>query len=126
MEIYLIVKTIMDERNLKVADIAKLCDLPDSTVRGIIVRKQKSVALEVAFKLSKGLGISLEALNGDSENVKIGTKEDHSVAITNEVIRAMNERPILKELFEKLALLDDQSLNAFWKIVSLGDNQSNQ
>lgn len=60
--IYEILQSIMDERGLTIAETARLCNLPDSTVRGIITRKQKSIALEVAFKLSKGLGISLEYL----------------------------------------------------------------
>ena len=59
-----ILNRIMDERNLKVAEVARICGLPASTVRGIITRKQKSVALEVAFKLSDGLNISLRELNG--------------------------------------------------------------
>ena len=60
----------MDERNLKVAEVARICGLPDSTVRGIITRKQKSVALEVAFKLSDGLNISLRELNGQKGKKK--------------------------------------------------------
>ena len=75
MEIYKILSKIMEERKLKIADVAKMCDLPDSTVRGIEKRKQDTVALEVAFKLSKGLGVSLECLNGmpekkESEEIK--------------------------------------------------------
>lgn len=60
MEIYKFLQAYMDENNMKIAEIARICDLPDSTVRGIITRKQKSVALEVAFKLSDGLNVSLE------------------------------------------------------------------
>ena len=63
MPIYKIIQEIMEERQLKVADVARMCDLPDSTVRGIITRKQATVSLEVAFKLSDGLGVSLCRLN---------------------------------------------------------------
>lgn len=65
--IYQIIKELMDERNLSIADIAKICDVPDSTVRGIVTRKQRSIALEVAFKISDGLGVSMEFLNGIEE-----------------------------------------------------------
>lgn len=65
--IYEILQSIMDERELSIAETARICNLPDSTVRGIITRKQKSIALEVAFKLSNGLGVSLEYLNGDNK-----------------------------------------------------------
>lgn len=68
LAIYQILQSIMDERQLSVADVSHLCRIPDSTVRGIISRKQKSIALEVAFKLSKGLNISLSALNGERES----------------------------------------------------------
>lgn len=64
MEIYKVLNDIINERDLTVADIARMCGLPDSTVRGIVTRKQKTVALDVAFKLSDGLGVSLEQLNG--------------------------------------------------------------
>ncbi len=67
MEIYKIISDIMRNQNLSVADIAKKSNLPDSTVRGIVTRKQKNIALGVAFKLSQGLGVSLEYLNGMPE-----------------------------------------------------------
>ena len=68
LAIHEILHSLTDERDLSVADVAHLCDIPDSTVRGIISRKQKSIALEVAFKLSKGLHISLATLNGEKES----------------------------------------------------------
>ncbi len=70
MEIYEILTQIMEERNLKVAEVARLCDLPDGTVRGIIKREQKDIALKVALKLSKGLDVSIEYLNGMPEHKK--------------------------------------------------------
>ena len=74
IEIYKILKKVMEDRDLSVANIAKICDLPDSTVRGIIKRKQNTVALDVAFKLADGLNVSLEYLNGlDTENQKNAT-----------------------------------------------------
>lgn len=80
MEIYKFLQAYMDEHNLKIAEVARICSLPDSTVRGIIARKQKSVALEVAFKLSDGLNVSLEKLNGTPEqkrrsNVSLSSNE---------------------------------------------------
>ena len=64
MDFFVVLQGIMDEQGLSVAEVARRCGLPDGTVRSIIVRKQKNVALEVAFKLSAGLGVSLERLNG--------------------------------------------------------------
>ena len=70
MEFYKILEKIMQERNMGVADVARACGLSDSTVRSIVERKQKKIALNVAFKLSEGLGVSLERLNGLPEKDK--------------------------------------------------------
>ena len=67
MDFYEILREIMLEKGLNVSDVARICGLRDSTVRSIVIRKQKNVALEVAFKLSDGLGVSLERLNGMPE-----------------------------------------------------------
>ncbi len=67
MAVYQILGKIMDEKGLSIADVARICNLPDSTVRGIIRRHQETIALEVAFKLSDGLSVSLEKLNGMPE-----------------------------------------------------------
>lgn len=64
MEFYEILQDIMDEKKMSISDVAHACGLRDSTVRSIFLRQQKNVALEVAFKLSDGLGVSLERLNG--------------------------------------------------------------
>lgn len=65
MAFYQILQEIMNEKGMRVADVARACNLPDSTVRSILARKNESVALEVAFKLSKGLDVSLERLNNE-------------------------------------------------------------
>ena len=43
-----------------------MTDIPDSTLRSIINRKNKTVALDVAFKISKGLNIPIEKLNDEN------------------------------------------------------------
>lgn len=65
MYFYEILQSIMDEKGLSISEVARLSKLPDSTVRSILARKNKTVALEVAFKLAKGLDVSLERLNGE-------------------------------------------------------------
>ena len=67
VEFYLILEEIMKEKGMNIPAVARACSLPDTTVRSIMVRKQKNVALEVAFKLSQGLGVSLQRLNGMPE-----------------------------------------------------------
>lgn len=95
MAVYKILEEIMKERDLSVADIARLCNLSDSTVRGIVKRKQDTIALEVAFKLSYGLGISLERLNGMPEKEPPRTDESAtggkaiSIEASNKLLEAL-------------------------------------
>jgi len=70
MDFYKILNDIMDEKNMSIPDVARSCGLPDSTIRRILSRKSKTVALEVAFKISNGLNVSLERLNGQSYSLK--------------------------------------------------------
>lgn len=51
MEFYKIFSEIMSEKNMTIADIAKVCDLKDSTVRSIVDRKQKK-AFDLLLVLS--------------------------------------------------------------------------
>lgn len=66
MEFYKILQNIMSENNLSIPDISRATGLSDSTLRSMISRKTKNISLDVAFKLSEGLGISLEKLNGET------------------------------------------------------------
>ena len=67
LDFYQILQEIMDEKGLNIPAVARRCNLSDATVRSIINRKQKNVALEVAFKLADGLQVSLERLNGNQD-----------------------------------------------------------
>lgn len=81
MDVYETLLDVMGYEGLSIAQVAKKCGLPDSTVRGITTRKQKTVTLDVAYKLSEGLGISLERLNGmeeSSENKEKSYYETHA------------------------------------------------
>lgn len=80
VEIYKILLEIMEARKLSVANVSKLCDIPDSTVRGIIKREQKTVALDVAYKLSDGLNVSLEYLNGLPDKTPHSFSDAHPIS----------------------------------------------
>ena len=67
MDFYSILQEILSEKGLSIPEAARACGLSDSTLRSIITRKNKTVALEVAMKISKGLCVSLERLNGMKE-----------------------------------------------------------
>ena len=65
MDFYQILLEIMDEKSFSIPDVARATGLSDSTIRSIISRKTKKVSLDVAFKMYKGLDVSLERLNGE-------------------------------------------------------------
>lgn len=76
MEFYKILESIMKEKDMGIPDVARACGLSDSTVRSIIDRKAKNVTLEVAFKMQRGLNVSLERLNGEDAGSALVSKGD--------------------------------------------------
>ena len=78
MEFYKVLESLMKNRNLSRPDIARATGLSDSTLRSIISRKTKNISLEVAFKLSQGLNVSLEELNGDKEISRVNSSTNYS------------------------------------------------
>ncbi|SCJ08450.1 Uncharacterised protein [uncultured Clostridium sp.] len=80
MDFYQILLEIMEEKSFSIPDVSRATGLSDSTIRSIISRKTKKVSLDVAFKMYKGLGVSLERLNGEeikntSKNNNLSQKE---------------------------------------------------
>lgn len=75
MDFYQVLLEIMEEKSFSIPDVARATGLSDSTIRSIISRKTKKVSLDVAFKMYKGLGVSLERLNG--EEIKNTSKDNN-------------------------------------------------
>ena len=124
--IHEILTTIMEDRGISVAETARLCNLPDSTIRGILTRKQKSTALEVAFKLSKVLCVSLEYLNGQTEKEIRDTninKIKIDISIDSLKIIQAYEKATLKEKNTIRQILDLPPLEPPAKEVSLSDDR---
>lgn len=97
----------MTEKKLSIPDAARLSGLTDSTIRSIISRKNKTVALEVAFKLSKGLNISLEELNGEPPSTPIISQ-------------------VKKKVLESINTLNDEQLHAVSSFIKyLTENNGN-
>ena len=78
MDFYKILEEIMSEKDMSIPDVARACGLSDGTVRSIVARKSQTVSLEVAFKLSSGLNISLERLNGEGNRLIKNAPSDFS------------------------------------------------
>lgn len=116
MDFYLVLNKIMEEKGLNVAEVARACNLTDSTVRSIIDRKQKRVALEVAFKLSQGLNVSLERLNGMVEPQQKNAPAQGESALT----------PKQQELFNLLLSLPPEKQQEAINYIRFLIGQSNQ
>lgn len=86
LEFYKVLENLMKNKNLSIPDISRLTGLSDSTLRSIISRKTKNISLEVAFKISEGLNVTLEELNGDvkyiqkmNKNIELSKDEEQHI-----------------------------------------------
>lgn len=117
MLFYEILQAIMDEKELSIPDVARLSGLPDSTVRSIITRKNKSVALEVAFKISRGLDVPIERLNGESIEKSTPNHRKNNADITPEEQQHINDYRNLdnygKEIVDSVLRLELKRLEDF-------------
>lgn len=96
----------MKEKNLNIPEVSRLSGLTDSTIRSIISRKNKTVALEVAFKLAKGLGVSLEELNGEKDI-------------------SISSSPAKKQVLESIDSLNDEQMNAVSSFIKYLTEEKN-
>lgn len=106
MYFYEILQSIMKEKNLNIPEVSRLSGLTDSTIRSIISRKNKTVALEVAFKLAKGLGVSLEELNGEKDI-------------------SISSSPTKKQVLESIDSLNDEQMNAVSSFIKYLTEEKN-
>lgn len=109
MDFYQVLLEIMDEKSFSIPDVARVTGLSDSTIRSIISRKTKKVSLDVAFKMYKGLGVSLERLNG--EEIKDNTKNNN----------LSQEETTLLENYNKLDTEDKNKVVDYTKLLSNQD-----
>lgn len=89
MDFYEILSKIMSEKSMGISEVAHATGLPDSTVRSIIARKTKKISLDVALKISKGLNISVDRLNGESVQDEIDLNNEEKEVVKK--YRALSE-----------------------------------
>lgn len=111
MEFYKILQDIMLEKNMGIPDVARACGLSDSTVRSIIDRKAKNVTLEVAFKIQRGLNVSLERLNGEGNEPTLNSEDKPMDMLDTQLINLARE------------LTDDQKRLLLAQIKTLKEQQ---
>lgn len=121
MEFYKVLEEIMKSKDLTIPEVARLCNLSDSTVRSIFVRKQKTVALNIAFKISNGLCVPLEVLNGKeiSEAVKNTKKLDSDTKSGKIIWEEVSPEEVKKLAEETDNLIHTDSITK--KSISIGE-----
>jgi transcriptional regulator with XRE-family HTH domain len=102
MEFYKVLQEMLNEKGLTIPEAARICGLSDSTIRTILVRKNKSVSLDVAFKLATGLGVSIDKLNYGSNETNT------SSGALNLVEDKSDNKKTVPENEDKLSPLDSQ------------------
>lgn len=121
MEFYKILEEIMAEQSMGVADVAKKCGLSDSTVRSIVERRQKKIALNIAFKLSEGLDVSLERLNGMPEKIKKASDAEIPAPEEKVTIKESTDLLISMGLIKEGQNLSEEDLAFLEHIIGLLD-----
>lgn len=104
MKVHTRLKEIMDERGLKQADVARLCDIHPSLVNELYNAKRKSAAHKTLAKLSLGLGVDInEFITG-----KVSESEQEYVLFVRELEKEGVTREILLELLEVIKKIKPQ------------------
>jgi transcriptional regulator with XRE-family HTH domain len=100
LEFYKILQNIMNKKDLSIPEVSRRTGIADSTIRSIISRKTKNISLDVAFKLSNGLDVTLEELNGEAKGFNSTATK---INVTNEVNSMpfnIKEKKLLKSFYQ--------------------------
>ena len=122
MEFYKVLEKIMKSKDLTIPEVARLCNLSDSTVRSIFTRKQKTVALNIAFKIADGLCIPLEVLNGKeiSEAIENTKKLDEDPRSGKIIWKKVSHQEVQKLTQETDNFISTDSITK--SSMSIGEN----
>jgi plasmid maintenance system antidote protein VapI len=71
----------MKENNLEIGDVVKLTGVPYTTIYSIIERDSDNVAVTVAIRISKGLGISIDDIQNWTNAHAIPRDEQEATAM---------------------------------------------
>jgi len=110
MDFYKVLQELLEKKNLSIPEMSRVTGIPDSTIRSIINRKSKTVSLEIAFKISHALNVSLEELSGENIDVVYNDVDSN----TTENKNAFNED-------EQKLITDFKKLNAIGQKKALSD-----
>ena len=108
----------LESRALTVSDAARMTGIPYTTIDSIIKRDSENIALTVALKISAGLGVTVDDIQGSLKN-RIPQNENEAAEIAEQKRR---------ELIADMRLLDsdeqDQIENMIRFFVKRREDQS--
>lgn len=111
----------MEEQSLNIPDVSRATNISDSTIRSILTRKSKSVALDVAVKISKGLNVSLERFIGElapaaKEQIPDESNDQHQYdKLTNDLHSVLVQLGVVAEGED----LTEEQFNAMADFITL-------
>lgn len=100
LEFYKILQNIMIEKDLSIPEVSRRTGIADSTIRSIISRKTKNISLDVAFKLSNGLDVTLEELNGEAKGFNSTSSKINVTNGVNSIPFNSEEKKLLKSFYQ--------------------------
>lgn len=90
----------MIEKDLSIPEVSRRTGIADSTIRSIISRKTKNISLDVAFKLSNGLDVTLEELNGEAKGFNSTSSKINVTNGVNSIPFNSEEKKLLKSFYQ--------------------------
>lgn len=119
-------KQIIDNRNIKVSELAAMTGLPDQTIYSLISRDSNKVSIDALLSICKALSISVEELyQYDLEDKKkIASSNSMYSLDTHEidVINAYRENPDMQPAVDRLLLLEKPAKSVIFRAAKSSDN----
>lgn len=109
-------KALRKERKMSQEEIATLLD----TSKQVISRyetNQRTPKITVVNEYAQKLNVPLNVLLGEPADIK----KESIMALDDELLTALQERPLLRRFVENLTKMDDESIKAFATIAGLKD-----
>jgi transcriptional regulator with XRE-family HTH domain len=123
LEFYKILQNIMNKKDLSIPEVSRRTGIADSTIRSIISRKTKNISLDVAFKLSNGLDVTLEELNGEAKGFNSTATK---INVTNEVNSMpfnIKEKKLLKSFYQLNDIGKEKALDNIQESKEIDEKQ---
>jgi plasmid maintenance system antidote protein VapI len=103
----------MDTHGLSISDVVRLSGVPYTTIHSIIKRDSANIAIDVAVKISKALGVSIDDIQGWTGNQKIPADQNEALSMLEK------ERRELLDDINQLSPADQEQIKALIRHLAL-------